>query len=214
MEMNILKLTITFTAVLLIGSVQFFGQPSRPLITETSDGGSMVLSEYAHINKESALHRSWHTVNDSTCPIQLVKAGVRTEEYLTGYNAVVGAFAAKEPITALEMRFALYDVFDEHIVTLETTWVEDVASPGSFMFKNNSPVTTQRAPKLLLFRADPNDVERLLTVISFVSKVRTKSGTVWRYDPAAMVSEVARLLHSKVDETTLIPTIVPTVVAH
>src|ERR1017187_10177447 len=68
---------ITFTAALLIGPFQSFGQTPRPFTTDTSDGGPVVLSEYAHLNKDSTLHRSLHTINDSTCPVQLAKAGVR-----------------------------------------------------------------------------------------------------------------------------------------
>jgi hypothetical protein len=138
----------------------------------------------------------------------------------------------------MEMRFALYDVFNEHIVTLEITRVEDVAAPGPFMFKmglqDNNPdamllpqipalshrstddylrsikeseqkITEETAKNPSRFGAQPNDVERLLTVVSFVSEVRTKNGTVWRYDPAAVVAEVTKLLHSKVAETTLNP---------
>lgn len=195
------KITITFAAALLVGSFQSFGQTPRPLTTETSDAGSVFI-KYFGIDKDSSLHRSWHTLNDATCPVQLVKAGVNTEERIGPdalYTPVVGSLTAKEPIMAMEIRFVLYDVFNDHIVTLQRTWVEDVVSPGPFMFKNSSPVTT------VAFRADNNDVQRLLTVVSFVSQVRTKNGTIWRYDPAALVSEFARLLHSKVDETTLSP---------
>jgi hypothetical protein len=138
------------TAALLVGSFQSFGQTSRPLTTETSDGGS-VLTKYGvgDVDKDSTLHRSWHTVNDATCPIQLVKAGVKTEQRSgttnLEYKPVVESFAAKEPITAMEMRFALYDVFNEHIVTLEITRVEDVASPPALSCSRwGFTTTTQR----------------------------------------------------------------------
>jgi hypothetical protein len=240
--MSIFKLTVTFTAALLIGSCEAaFGQTARPITVDTSDGGSVLtkVGGDLDINKDSALRRFWYTMNDSTCPIQLVKAGVKTEQRLgtlkMKYKPVVESFVAKEPITAMEMRFALSDVFNEHIATLEITRLEDVTAPGTFMFKRGLGDNNPTSAELLLpnvssvgsgdqylrlleerrkkiadedarnpsrFDASPNDVERLLTVVSFVSQLRTKSGTVWRYDPEAMVSEVARLLHSKVDETT------------
>jgi hypothetical protein len=41
--------------------------------------------------------------------------------------------------------------------------------------------------------------------LSFVSQVRTMSGTIWKYDPAAVNSEISGLQHSKVAETILDP---------
>src|ERR1017187_1670970 len=73
------------SAALLLGTFRFFGRSPRPFQTETSDGGS-VLTSYGvrdgaeDVNKNSTLHRAWHTINDETCPIQLLKAGVRTEK--------------------------------------------------------------------------------------------------------------------------------------
>src|SRR6266851_4327954 len=159
-------LKITFTAALLIGSFLSFGQTSRPLTTETSDGGS-VLTKYGggDINKDSTLHRSWHTINDATCPIQLIKAGVKAEQRIGTtdfeFKPVVESFAAKEPITAMEMRFVLYDVFNEHIVTLVITRCEDVASHGPFMFKlglqDNSPATAEGPLPSLSSRGSTDD---------------------------------------------------------
>jgi len=136
-----MKITVTLAVAVLIGSFQSFGQTSRPLTTEMSDGGSALITYGpGDINKDSALRRSWHTVNDATCPIQLVKAGVKTERRSGTmnllYKPVVESFVATEPVTAMEMRFVLYDVFNEHIETLEITRVEDVVSPGPFMFKS------------------------------------------------------------------------------
>jgi len=89
----------TFAAALLIGSFQCFGQTSRQLTTETSDGGTALTKYgYGDINKDSALHRSWHTINDATCPLQFVKAGIKTEQRLgtsnLDYQPVVESFVA------------------------------------------------------------------------------------------------------------------------
>src|SRR5260370_42337149 len=124
---------------MLSGYAQSFGQTSRSHNIDTSDGGP-VLTKYGvgDINKDSTLRRSWHTMNDITCPIQLVKAGARTEQRIgttnLEYKPIVESFVAKEPIAAMEMRFVLYDVFIEHIVTLEVSRVEDVAGSWLFIF--------------------------------------------------------------------------------
>jgi hypothetical protein len=231
----------TFTSILLIGCCQSFGQTPRTLTTAKADGGP-VLTKYGYgdINKDSSLNRAWYTINDPTCPLQLVKAGVRAEQREgtsnLDYKPVVESFAAKEPITAMEMRFVLYDVFNQHIATLIGSRVEDVPSPGPFMFKrgfqDNDPtakesvlpnlsaspdaylrslkdrekrIADETAKNPSRFSADERDVERLLTVVSFVSEVRTKSGTVWLYDPASVASEISKILHSKIGETTLEP---------
>ena len=177
-----------------------------------------------------------------------VKAGVKTEQRIgttnLNYKPIVDSFVAKEPITAMEMRFVLYDVFNEHIVTLVINRVEDVAVSGPFRFKTGlqdndtalaqSTATNPSVPTLRSadskfrlstddylrdlrdrekkiaenpsrFYANSNDVERLLTVVSFVSQVRRTNGTVWKYDSASIISEIGKFLHSKVAETTLSP---------
>jgi hypothetical protein len=171
------------------------------------------------------------------------------------YRPIVESFVAKEPVTAMEMRFVLYDVFNEYITTLAVTRVEDVASAGPFTFKEglqdfvqpvgqddesfsrtalddakklgldqnqaqmlleglrkNRPIT-DRAKAMsedavknpTLFTASAIDAGRLLTVVSFVSRVRSQNGTVWKLDPTAVAAEIGKLLHSQVTETNLVP---------
>jgi hypothetical protein len=117
----------------------------------------------------------------------------KTDQEGEGHKPVVGSSIAKEPITAMEMRFTLFDAFNEHMTTLEITRVEDVASPSPFMFKmglqNSSPEARailsdqKRSPSQSLelaklldadaaknpsrFNSNSNDVRRLLTVVSF-----------------------------------------------
>src|SRR5690242_15639701 len=83
---------------------------------ENSDGGSMVIAfGYANLNANSTLHRSWFTVNDLVCPVQILNAGITVQpsprstylQYVPSIARVVTAV----PVSALEIRFVLYDVF-------------------------------------------------------------------------------------------------------
>jgi len=239
------KIGQTLTTALLAGSLQLFQlygqtQTTRSFKTDVSDGGSIGTNAYAtdsvEIDKNSTLHRVWLTVNDWSCPIQLTKAGVKTIyvqlkglNFVALYRPIVESFFAKQPVTAMEMRFALYDVFNEHITTLEATRVEDVASAGPFMFKQgfrdldfvppSLQVANTSAGEFARVRAmeddvkknptrfDSNEVDaaRLLTVVSFVSRVRSQDGTIWKFDPTAVAAEIEKLLHSQVAETILAP---------
>jgi hypothetical protein len=88
------------------------------------------------------------------------------------------------------------------IPTLSSRSIEDYSRA---IKEREQKIAEEAAKNPSRFGAQPNDVARLLTVVSFVSQVRTKNGTIWGYEPAAVVAEITKLLHSKVAETTLNP---------
>ena len=139
----------------------------------TTDGGS-VLTELGYdlkVNDTSSLRRSWVILNDPTCPVRLINAGVTTG-FADGQFifSASGAALASVAICAVEIRFIAYDVFGDHMKTLSLKDFSDTASNARLDLK-----------KLGTWNAWNNEVSELLTVVGFVAKVRTGEGAVWKY---------------------------------
>lgn len=151
----------------------------------TADGGSVVtdLGYNIKVNKNSTLRRNWVVLNDPGCPAQINGAGITTaygdREYL--YRQV-GTLVASEPVTAIEIRYVLYDIFGGHLKTLSATSVADTAA--------GIPVQLSETGR---WRAWENEVSELLTVVAFVAQVRSADGKVWRHEEKAISDELAKI---------------------
>jgi len=172
------KSIILSVLLLLFISIIGFGQ-----ITITkSDGGSVVvkLGLGSKINEKSTLTRQLIVLNDAKCPLQIDEgAGI----FVT-YNSTNVSFYNKseitptEPINAYEIHYVIYDVFGSHIKTLSGTDVQDIVSKtriGGGWYANE------------------NQVSEYLFCVSYVAKVRTKSGVVWFYNPDIIKEELNKI---------------------
>jgi hypothetical protein len=193
----------------------------KSITVDKLDGGSVTVSWGSVVlNANSTLHRNWYSLNDSSSPVQLVGGGVRIQPspratYLT-YETQVTSVVANEPISALELRFALFDLFGDHIATIRELHVLDVPAAGSFQLKpwasgtspgqkpKKQPVVEERPPGAL--EASPAEVQRLLHVATFVARVKSKSGVVWNADLKSISAELSRVLGTSAPEQTLQPT--------
>ena len=133
-----MKTVITTTLLLLI---ILLASPAlaQPIDVKTTDGGSVAteLGYGIKINKNSTLRRSWVVLNDPSCPIQLFNAGINTQYSDSNYNYVpTGSVKTSKAITALEIRYLLYDVFGNHMKTLSITEVADVAAKAEVQLKD------------------------------------------------------------------------------
>ncbi|GJQ22186.1 MAG: hypothetical protein HBSIN02_25410 [Bacteroidia bacterium] len=170
---------------------------SQSIKVSTEDGGSVVteLGYGVKVNKNSTLRRSFITFNDPACPVQLNSAGIKTLYDDRSYSyKPVGTLNASEQVSAIDVRFLLYDVFGDHIKTLRGTYVGDVAPNNAFQLKDIGS-----------WRAWENEVSELLTVVSFVAQVRTQSGKLWRYNEKAIGEEMSKV-RLKVSSGVLDPT--------
>lgn len=141
-----------------------------------ADGGSVVtsLSRSIQVNEGSTVHRRWYVLNDSSGPLQLSEAGIRTvyrESSIGGDYAYLplGKVTAKVPVAAYEVRYLLFDMWGNHMQTLSATTVTDFTGERSIA-KDGS------------WRAWENDVSTMLTVVALVAHVRTTDGKLWEYD--------------------------------
>lgn len=156
---------------------------------ETTDGGSVItdLGQGIKVNKNSSLYRKWVVINDTYCPVRLEKSGIATR-YGGAYSAsgyfytAKGNFQAKESIQALEIRFVLYDVFGNYMATLSTNMVEDIGRDEVKDLVGSGK-----------WDAWESQVSDLLTVVSFVTQVRTTSGKVWRCNIRSIEKELNAL---------------------
>ena len=180
---------------------------------EKTDGGVVTL-EFGNmtVNEHSAMRRTWYTVNDMNCPVHISGAGITLQpspkqSYLT-FNPVVAGLMADRAVTAFELRFVLYDLFGDHIATIKDLRVQDVAAAGAFDLKANwssdppeplskskraRPIEREERPAGAL-EASFGDAQRLLTVVSFVARVRPKEGPVWNFDPKLVSEELTKSL--------------------
>ncbi|MDX6558534.1 MAG: hypothetical protein QOF72_1583 [Blastocatellia bacterium] len=150
------------------------------------DGGSIQtrLSSNIAVNDKSTLHREWITIHDSACPISLVdNIGVTTvyvPDRVRGdyeYSAIY-TVEAKEPVSAFEVRFLLFDLWGNHLKTLSTTEVEDLQDKKEFKGRWN------------LY--SENEISEYYASIAFVARVRTQSGRVFEADTVKVLEEARK----------------------
>lgn len=92
--------------------------------------------------------------------------------------AAIFSVQLAEPISALEVRFLLFDVWGNHIRTLSLTEVADISSTKSIEGKWN------------LF--SENEAEEYYASIAYVARVRTRAGKVFEADPTPVIEEAKR----------------------
>jgi hypothetical protein len=149
------------------------------------DGGSVVtsLGYDIRVNDGSSLRRAWVVLNEAGAPARLDGVGVSTAYGDRAYRYVgAGRLVSSEPLTAVEVRILLFDVFGNHMKTLSGTQVTDLAAGASL-----------EGTELGQWRAFENEVSELLTSVAFVAHVRTSDGRVWRHDAQAIRTQLDQI---------------------
>ena len=157
------------------------------------DAGSVVteidLAGYSiTYNEGSTLSRSWVTLDDTDCPVALVDAGVVIDDEVESFGAV-GSVHPKVPISAFEVRFVLLDVFGDRLAVLSKVQIKDFDATAEALLSEPLPGQMVDAD----WKAGWSDVSRLLTVVSFIAKVRTQDGLVWQYDADAVAESILEI---------------------
>jgi hypothetical protein len=181
-EWNTLKRLCLLCIIALLSTAAVFSQKIK---VTNYDGGSVVteLGYGIKVNGQSTLMRSWVVLNDSGCPIQLGRSGIKTIYGDREYNYIPEvSISTKEKVAALDIRFLLYDVFGDHIKTILCTQVMDIQSG-----------TTNELKNIGNWRALENEISGLLTVVSFVAQVRTSSGIAWKFNAKLIDAELSKI---------------------
>lgn len=160
--------SIALAALLVATAQQGFSQ----LTVQKKDGGSVMtkLTMGIKVNDGSSLMREHITINDPSCPIELLDVGIDAIYVSPGYAfKPVGSLNPKEPIVAYEVIHMLYDVFGKHMKSLSNSRITDISGPTEFN-------------KYSSWRASESNVSSYLVCVSYVSSVRTLSGKLWSYN--------------------------------
>lgn len=174
---------VTALAVLLLLAVVPRSAAAQGSLDVTSTDGGSVTTPLAYgiaVNKSSSLRRQWFLINDPTCPLNLVGAGINTAYGDRDYSfKAAGTVFAKEGVSAFEVRFMVFDVWGEHMKTLSGTELRDLAAGTYFALAD-----------LGSWRAWETEVEQYVTSVGFVARVRTADGRAWSIDTAALLREL------------------------
>lgn len=155
------------------------GAPLRMPLT----GSNRVVSDppKTALNERSTLSRKAYILNDAKCPVlieELNAAPVEGKEWRMVLN---GQIRARSAITATDIRFALFDLFGNHISTQKVVMVEDVGAEDTALVFGPSWSTSEKEMKVLH------------TTFAFVAQVRLADGSVWKYDPVDVARALAKL---------------------
>lgn len=162
--------------LLVVLNVVAFGQ----IQVVKTDGGSVVtkLGINFSLNTGSSLKRSWIILNDTNSPLQLDQVGINSAHSDSEYRfRAKGNLVAREPITGYKIHHVLYDIFGDHIKTLNDTEVSDFAG-------------TKELNKYASWYASENQVSEYLVCVSFVTTVRTLKGVIWHCDFKAIKEQL------------------------
>lgn len=150
----------------------------------------------ANLNKESTLEREWIVVNDDASPAIISKlSGVKTKAEFkrTGMSYIFFTetpIRIIEPISAIQVKYILFNIWHEPIKVLAAIDIRDFEVGGAIV--KGKWVTSIM------------EGEHFYTSISFISKIRTRSGKILVSD-INQVMKVAKSLNKDFSEKDLIP---------
>ena len=160
------------------------------------DGGSIqttYLGRSINLNDASSLNRRWIVVPQDDLPLMFDGVPGVTTEYIGEfvYNAEVG-MSASQTVTAFEVRFILYDIFNEYMTTLGATEVADMDPGGSHTF-DWTWITRE------------NEAKEYFMSIAFISHVRMANGQVYEFNDDAIIDVIRRVIPEASEDDIHIP---------
>ncbi len=169
-----------------LATVSFGQMPARLITLEKADGGSVVtnLGMGIAVNKSSTLTRRWFTLNDNSCPVSLEGTGVKSiykSERSGSYSFVpVGTARAQKAIRAVDIVFAIFDVWGDRMRNLGFTQIIDIPGGGTVPFEGS-------------WYASETDVSEFYTSVSFVDRVMLSDGSIWRAERKAIAAKLSEV---------------------
>ena len=154
-------------------------------------GGSIqtTLGYGIKVNSASSLQREWITAHDSLLPVDLSGTIGVVTAYKTGSSYSYGDYEyranvpvrTRDSLSAVEIRFVLFDIWGDFVKTLSMTEVEDVPA--------NTTKTYSPAWRLY----SENEASEHYASIAYVARVRTKAGRVFEANYTPIVAEARKL---------------------
>jgi hypothetical protein len=174
--------TVFFVLLTLWVSHGLLGQAATPpgFSVSKADGGPVRtdLGYGIAVNKGSTLHRQALTVHDARIGAQLNGEATVQTVYTDRDYQLKATFSVlpTEPISAIEVRFILFDVFGGRMKILSTTEVMDLPAGQVKALDARWPTYE-------------NEVSEFLASLAFVAKVRTQTGQVIVADLSPVLAE-------------------------
>lgn len=165
--------------------------PPRTITFTRGSGGSIRTNLIGQIslNQDSSLEREWITAHDASLAADLAgTVGISTawtppeNQFGRGeykYKAAVPV-RVSEALSAIEVRFLLFDVWGDHIRTLTMTDVLDTPAGEQKLFN----------PTWNLY--SENEASEFYASISYIARVRTQAGRVVETDAAPIIEEAKK----------------------
>ena len=183
-------------AVLLcVGSlVAQEGGEARMQVHEEDGGSVAVRTANGMLNQDSSLKRKWYAIDDKNSPVSLDHAGVFCrfdEKEKVQYLLPVGTVSPKQSVSAVEVRYLLFDVWGERFRTLSVTRLTDSSTSIDLGDNRRWPVSQ-------------SEVSQFLTVVAFVARVQTEGGRIWKFDADRILAQI-RALGKNVRSSELAP---------
>ncbi|HYD61251.1 MAG TPA: hypothetical protein VEC35_12885 [Noviherbaspirillum sp.] len=145
------------------------------------------------INKESTLKREWFVLRDELSPAVIngatgisVLIGVPTTPGGNQYQ-VPFEIRVKEPVTAVEIRVHILDVFGKVVSSLSATEVSDISDKKHFVA--NWPVYWSRSEPMTVHAS-----------VVYVAQARTAAGRVYEVDRGAVLEQMRKISRKLIDE--------------
>jgi hypothetical protein len=165
-------------------SVFASGQSDRNLEVNQYDGGNVALRTMnGFLNQDSSLKRTWYVIDNTNSPVRLDRAGIvphLDEKEKIQYFVPIGTVFPRQAISALEVRYVLFNVWGERLRTLSLTRLADSSTHVDLRSGNDWPTLELEATQLV-------------NVVTFVARVRMADGQVWAFNPEPMADRIESL---------------------
>lgn len=163
---------------------------TQALSVNKFDGGRMGIfigHNVEALNADSKLKREWYQIQDPSSPVWFAKpSGI---EMFFGrplgtlndalYYRIDTVYASEEPISAVEFKVVLMDVFGSFVTTLSHLRVDDFAA--------------ERQVNGLWRALDETDARRTFSSVMYIAKVRTASGKIYEVDETAVAEQIKKI---------------------
>jgi hypothetical protein len=142
---------------------------------------------YVVLNEKSTLTRMHYVIDVPGIPVKLTEvAGIKTAyaDRRYSWESTKDDLTASEPVTAVEVRFLLIDVFGNRLATLSAIEVADIAAGGSIYpnWRWNVRFDSEA------------DAKSMHTTFGWVAQVRKSDGTVVKAKEAQILEAIKRYL--------------------
>jgi len=156
--------------------------PPRTATLQELDGGPMATKlKYVTVNEQSAIKRRLFVLNDATCPVQLVGLGLKVDrrtEASSDAFFLSGSAEIQDPISAVEIDVVVFDLWGDYQRNLPYLVVAEM------------PKGTEVPLTESWWNTSIPEVMQFMTSVSYVRRVRTPDGRIWKSDERAILEKI------------------------